>query len=453
MDIPETRYAKTVDGLSIAYQVLGRGPVDLVLTPGWISNIDAAWDLPPLRSFGRQLASISRLILFDRRGSGLSDRPTQVESLALEHGVDDLRAVMDAAASDRAVLFGVEDGGMLAGMFAASHPDRTVALVLFAPWAKALKAPDWPVGASEAEWEEWERHVATEWGTTAFTRWQFSFVAPGLEGDEDLIQAFTRYWRACASPAAARAIDAMNREIDARPVLGSIHVPTLVMNRIDNQLVTINEARLIAGAIPGARLVELPGREVPPFLGDTDRVLDELHRFITSIRTEEAALDRVLATVLFTDIVGSTDRAAVLGDRAWGRVLERHHDLVRAMLARYRGVEVDTAGDGFFATFDGPARAAKCARAIIEGVTSLGIEVRAGVHAGEVETVAGKTGGMAVVIGSRVGAKAQASEVLASQTVKDLTAGSGLIFEDAGEHELKGVPDRWRLYRVLSASA
>ena len=339
---------------------------------------------------------------------------------------------------------------MLAGMFAASHPDRTVALVLFAPWAKALKAPDWPVGASEAEWEEWERHVATEWGTTAFTRWQFSFVAPGLEGDEDLIQAFTRYWRACASPAAARAIDAMNREIDARPVLGSIHVPTLVMNRIDNQLVTINEARLIAGAIPGARLVELPGREVPPFLGDTDRVLDELHRFITSIRTEEAALDRVLATVLFTDIVGSTDRAAVLGDRAWGQVLEHHHDLVRAMLARYRGVEVDTAGDGFFATFDGPARAAKCARAIIEGVTSLGIEVRAGVHAGEVETVAGKTGGMAVVIGSRVGAKAQASEVLASQTVKDLTAGSGLIFEDAGEHELKGVPDRWRLYRVVS---
>ena len=448
VDLPETRYAKTVDGLSIAYQVLGRGPVDLVLTPGWISNVDAAWDVPPLRSFFRQLASISRLILFDRRGSGLSDRPTQVESLALEHGVDDLRAVMDAAGSDRAVLFGFEDGGMLAGMFAATHPDRTVALVLFAPWVKVLKTPDYPFGWSEAEQEEWERHIAAEWGTTAFTRWQFTLIAPGLEGDEALIQAFTRYWRACASPAAAKAIDAMHLEVDARPVLRSIHVPTLVMNRIDDRMDPVAEARFIAGAIPGARLVELPGVEHPPFLGDTDRVLDELHRFITSIRTEEAALERVLATVLFTDIVESTDRSAALGDRAWGEVLERHHELVRAMLARYRGQEVDTAGDGFFATFDGPARAAKCARAIIEGVKPLGIEIRAGVHTGEVETIAGKIGGMGVVIGSRIGAKAQGSEVLASQTVKDLTAGSGLVFEDVGERELKGVPDRWHLYRV-----
>jgi pimeloyl-ACP methyl ester carboxylesterase/class 3 adenylate cyclase len=413
-----------------------------------MSNVDAAWDVPPLRSFFHQLASISRLILFDRRGSGLSDRPTQVESLALEHGVDDLRAVMDATESDRAVLFGFEDGGMLAGMFAATHPDRTVALVLFAPWAKALKTPDYPGGWSEEEQEEWERHVAAEWGTTAFTRWQFTLLARGFEKDEALIQAFTRYWRACASPAAVKAVDAMNLEVDARPVLSSIHVPTLVMSRIDD-LMAIDEARLIAGAIPGAQLVELPGAEHPPFLGDTDRVLDELHRFITSIRTEEAALERVLATVMFTDIVGSTDRAAALGDQAWGEVLERHHALVRAMLARYRGREVDTAGDGFFATFDGPARAAKCARAIIEGVKLLGIEVRAGVHTGEVETMAGKIGGMGVVIGSRIGAKAQGSEVLASQTVKDLTAGSGLVFEDVGEYELKGVPERWHLYRVL----
>jgi pimeloyl-ACP methyl ester carboxylesterase len=337
VDLPETRYAKTVDGLSIAYQVLGRGPVDLVLTPGWISNVDAAWDMPPLRSFFRQLASISRLILFDRRGSGLSDRPTQVESLALEHGVDDLRAVMDAAGSDRAVLFGFEDGGMLAGMLAATHPDRTVALVLFAPWVKVLKTLDYPFGWSEAEWEEWERQIAAEWGTTAFTRWQFTLIAPGLEGDEALIQAFTRYWRACASPAAAKAIDAMNLEVDARPVLRSIHVPTLVMNRIDDRMDPLAEARFIAGAIPGARLVELPGVEHPPFLGDTDRVLDELHRFIKSIRTEEAALERVLATVLFTDIVESTDRAAALGDRAWGEVLERHHELVRGHCCVDRG--------------------------------------------------------------------------------------------------------------------
>ncbi len=333
VDLPETRYAKTVDGLSIAYQVLGHGPVDLVYTQGLISNVDACWDLPPLGSFFRQLASISRLILFDRRGSGLSDRPTQVESLALEHGVDDLRTVMDAAESKRAVLFGFEDGEMLAGMFAATHPDRTVALVLFAPWAKLLKTPDYPFGWSEAEQEEWERHVATEWGTTAFTRWQFTLLAPGLEGDEGLIRSFTRYWRACASPAAARAIDAMLREVDARSVLRSIHVPTLVMNRIDDRMEPIAEARYIAGAIPGARLIELPGDDHAPILGDTDRVLDELHRFITSIRTEEAALERVLATVLFTDIVGSTDRAAALGDRAWGEVLAQHHE-TRARHAR-----------------------------------------------------------------------------------------------------------------------
>jgi class 3 adenylate cyclase len=328
----------------------------------------------------------------------------------------------------------------------ATRIERSVS---FASWAKAVKTPDYPFGWSEALWEEWERHEAAEWGTTSFTRWQFTWLAPGQEVDEALIQSFTRYWRACASPAAVQAFDAIHREVDARPVLRSIHVPTLVMNRTQDRMEPVVQARFIAGAIPGARLVELPGVESPPFLGDTDRVLDELHRFITSIRTEEAALERVLATVLFTDIVESTDRAAALGDRAWGEVLERHHELVRAMLARYRGQEVDTAGDGFFATFDGPARAAKCARAIIEGVKPLGIEIRAGVHTGEVETIAGKIGGMGVVIGSRIGAKAQGSEVLASQTVKDLTAGSGLVFEDVGEHELKGVPDRWRLYRVV----
>jgi class 3 adenylate cyclase len=241
----------------------------------------------------------------------------------------------------------------------------------------------------------------------------------------------------------------MHLEVDARPVLRSIHVPVLVMNRIDDGKQPVDEVRFIADAIPGAQLIELPGAEHPPFVGRHGRGRGRTPPVHHVHPTEEAALERVLATVLFSDIVGSTDRAAALGDRAWGEVLERHHELVRAMLARYRGVEIDTAGDGFFATFDGPARAAKCATAIIEGVKTLGIEVLAGVHTGEVETIAGKTGGMAVVIGSRVGAEAQGSEVLASQTVKDLTAGSGLVFEDAGEHELKGVPDRWRLYRVL----
>ena len=364
--------------------MVGRGPIDLVFTSGWISNVDACWDLPPLRSFFRQLASISRLILFDRRGSGHSDRPTQVESLALEHGVDDLRAVMDAAESERAVLFGTEDGGMLVGMFAATHPDRTVALVLFAPWAKVLKTPDYPHGWTEAEEEEWQRHLLRNGVRRPLRAGSSPWSRQDLRATNLLIHAFTRYWRACASPAAVKAIDAMQLEVDARPVLRSIHVPTLVMNRIDDRMDPVDEARFIAGAIPGARLVELAGVEHWPFLGETDRVLDELHRFITSIRTEEAGLERVLATVLFTDIVGSTNRAAVLGDGAWGEVLERHHELVRAMLARYRGMEIDTAGDGFFATFDGPARAAKCARAIIVGVKPLGIEVRAGVHTGEV---------------------------------------------------------------------
>ena len=449
MGLPETRYARTVDGLSIAYQVLGQGDIDLVYTDGFVSNVDARWDVPEFGPFLRQLASGSRLILFDRRGTGLSDRPTQVESLALELGVDDLRAVMDATNSEQAVLFGFEDGGMLAGMFAATHPDRTIALVMFSPWAKANESPDWPFGWTQAEQDEWDRRVAEDWGTTAFARWNVSNAAPGRERDEGFVEAIARYYRACASPAAIRAIDAMSTEIDARPVLRSIHVPTLVMNRSDDGMQTVDEPRFIADAIPGAKFVELPGKEHAPFMGDTDRVVGELQRFIKAIRDEEAALDRMLATLLFTDIVGSTDHAAALGDRAWGDVLDRHHALVRAMLTRYRGVEIDTAGDGFFATFDGPARAAKCARAIVEGVKPFGIEVRAGVHTGEVETMAGKTGGMAVVIGSRIGAEAHASEVLASQTVKDLTAGSGLVFEDAGEHELKGVPDSWHLYRVL----
>jgi pimeloyl-ACP methyl ester carboxylesterase/class 3 adenylate cyclase len=444
VDVPETRYAKTVDGLSIAYQVLGHGPVDVVFTPGWLSNVDAYWDVPA-GAFFRQLASISRLTLFDRRGSGLSDRPTQVESLALEHGVDDLRAVMDATESRRAVLFGFEDGGVLAGMFAASHPDRTVALVLFAAWFKALKTPDWPFGDTEAELQEFHRKVAAEWGTEAFTRWNMTY-ANVRELDERDIQAITRYFRACASPAAAQAIDEMHMGIDARPVLGSIHVPTLVMSRSDDG--SVEEARFIASAIPGAQLVELPGAEHPPFFGDTGRVLKEINQFVTSIRAEEAVFDRVLGTVLFTDIVGSTQKAAELGDRAWRDLLERHHTTVRAMLARYRGTEIDTAGDGFFATFDGPARAVRSAEAIVEAVKPLGLEIRAGVHTGEIQTIDGKAGGMGVVIGARIGALASASEVLVSQTVKDLVAGSGLIFEEAGERELKGVPDRWRLYRV-----
>jgi class 3 adenylate cyclase/pimeloyl-ACP methyl ester carboxylesterase len=448
VDFPETRYATTVDGLAIAYQVVGAGPFDLVYTPGWLSNVNALSDMPDQARFFRALSSIARLILFDRRGTGLSDRPSLVDSLALEHGLDDVRAVMDAAVSQRAVLMGFEDGGMLAAMFAASDPDRSSALILFSPWAKGRKSADYPWAFSDDELEEWSRHISEEWGSPAFARWNLSTSGPRYASDDVFVNGLARYLRACASPGAVRAVDAMHNETDARPVLPTVRVPTLVMHRRGDRMGNLKEVRYIASRIPGAKMAELDGVDHPPFLGAIDPVVEEIERFISSMRAEEAQLDRVLATILFTDIVGSTERAAALGDRSWRDLLEWHHATARALLARYRGNEVDTAGDGFFATFDGPARAVRCAQALVEAMAPLGIEIRAGVHTGEVDTIDGKVGGIAVNIGARVGAKAGASQVLVSQTVKDLVAGSGLVFEDAGEHELEGVPDRWRIFRV-----
>jgi class 3 adenylate cyclase len=445
---PETRYAKTIDGLSIAYQVLGSGPFDLVYTPGWVSNVDAAWDLLPHARFLSELSAISRLIVFDRRGVGLSDRPAQSDTLALELGMDDIRAVMDAAGSTRAVHFGFEDGAMLTAMFAATYPERAIALIMFAPWATMSRTPDYPWGWTDAELDEWSRRVREQWGTKEFSAWNLSMSAPALQHDLDTIDALARFFRAAASPGSIRAIEEMNLQVDARSVLGTVQVPTLVMQRTDDAMAELGESRYAARAIPGAILEELDGNEHPPFFGRLDPVVALVERFVSSITEEEARFDRALASVLFTDIVGSTERASELGDVEWRALIEEHHRIVRAMLARYRGTEVDTAGDGFFATFDGPARAVRCAQAIVRALEPLEIEIRAGVHTGEVEHVDGKIGGMAVNIGARIGAMADASQVLTSQTVKDLTAGSGLVFEDAGEHELKGVPDRWRVYRV-----
>ena len=453
MDTPQTRYAQTVDGIHIAYQVLGDGPTDIVYTPGFISNIDTAWEQGGHGELFRRLAGLGRLIVFDRRGTGLSDRPDQVESLALELGMNDLRAVMDATGSVRPVLFGFEDGAMLAAMFAAANPDRVSALIMFSAWAKGRRSPDYPWAWADEEQEAWEQHVKDDWGTERFVRWLLTTEAPQHAHDEPFVEGFARYIRSSASPGVVLAIEKMNTQIDARPILPTIPVPTLVLKRTADVKGSLDEARYITSMIPGAKLVALAGNEQLPFLGDVGEVLHAVEAFIVGVRSEETDFDRFLASVLFTDVVSSTARAAELGDRAWKALIERHHAIVRAMLTRYRGTEIDTAGDGFFSTFDGPARAVKCAQQIIDSLEPTGLQIRAGVHTGEVQTVDGRIGGLGVVIGARVGALAGPSEILVSQTVKDLVAGSGLRFEDAGEHELKGVPDLWRLYRVTSGQA
>ena len=447
MTTPETRYAKTADGVHIAYQVIGAEPVDMVFVMGWVTNIEAMWEEPSFARMLERLASFSRLILFDKRGVGLSDRVPEDRLPDLETRMDDVRAVMDAVGSERAVVFGVSEGGPMSMVFAATYPERTIALVLYGTVADfTVREPEYKESTADylARMEE-------TWGTREFARGEIAaWAAPGHESDERLVEWLTSYIRKSASPGAAVALERMNGQINATHALPSIHVPTLVIGKEGDLDFPIEEVRDMAGQIAGARLVELPGSEHFPWVGDPNAIVDEVERFVVALGEAEAELDRVLATVLFTDVVGSTEKAAELGDRRWKELVEEHHRRVRGQLARYRGVEVDTAGDGFFATFDGPARAVRCATSIVRAIAPLGIEVRAGVHTGEVETVDEKVGGMAVVIGARVGASAGPSEVLVSQTVKDLVAGSGLSFEDAGEHQLKGVPDRWRLYRVVS---
>ena len=446
------RYAKTVDELHIAYEVVGDGPLDLVYAPGWFSNLEYLWEMPDLGDFLRELATFARLIVFDPRGSGLSDRPSASGALALEAGLDDIRAVMDAAESERAVLFGWEDGGGRCAMFAASYPERTTALVTFGLWAKYGVSPDYPWGWTDEHFEAFWSLLENKWGTEEFWRTDSALVSSRMQSDPERVRAWARYARLSASPGAAMAIEEMNHETDIRAVLPTIRVPTLVMHRVADTSEPVEQAHYIGERIAGAKVVELPGDEHAPFMGDTSVVVDHVRRFISAIREEEAEFDRVLATVLFTDLVGSTERAVALGDRAWRDLVEPHHATIRGLLGRYRGTEVDTAGDGFFATFDGPARGVRCAQAIVGAVNSLGLEVRAGVHTGEVETINEKVGGVAVNIGARIAAVAGPGEVLVSSTVKDLTAGSGLIFEDAGEHELKGIPGWWRVYRVASLS-
>ena len=439
---PETRYARSGD-VNIAYQVPGDGPRDLVLVPGWLSNIEVFWEDPGMARFLERLASFARLILFDKRGTGLSDRVPLDQLPGLETRMDDVRAVMDAAKSARAALLGYSEGGPMCGLFAATYPERTSALIMIGAFARRTWAPDFPWGPTAEEYEAELLDNVRRWGGPI----GFDVRAPSLTQDQRARDWWARLLRMSASPGANSALRRMNGEIDIRHVLPAIRVPTLIIHNDGDRVSPVEGGRYMAERIPGARYVELRCDDHLPWAGNSDMIVDEIEEFLTGVRRGPDP-DRVLATVVFTDIVDATRRAGELGDRRWRDLLDSHHALVRAELARFRGREIDTAGDGFLAAFDGPARAVRAARAVTSGVEKLGLAVRAGVHTGECEVMGTKLSGLAVHIGARVAALAGAGEVLVSSTVRDLVAGSGLTFAERGTHELKGVPGTWRIYSV-----
>ena len=448
---PETHYARSGD-VSIAYQVIGDGPIDVVFVPGFISHLELRWTIAPMARGLRELAAFARLILFDKRGTGMSDHVTGAPTL--EERMDDLRAVMDTVGSRRAAVFGVVEGAPMSALFAATYPDRTAALVLRSGFARTMWAPDYPWGRTE---EQYRADVERELRLYGSRTEAESFVREQENWDEADIPAIVDYFRWSASPGTLDALARMNRDIDIRHVLPAIRVPTLLLHGTEDRIVPIEAARWMADRIPGgARLVSIPASHMH-FGRGTDAMNAEVRAFLTELYESESwaesVPDRVLATVLFTDIVDSSQTAAELGDRAWRALLEQHHALVRQRLMRFRGVEVDTAGDGFLASFDGPARAISCACAIVDGVRDLGLDVRAGLHTGECELVDGKVAGVAVHTGARVAALAAPGEVLVSSTVKDLVAGSGLAFRDQGSHQLKGLPGEWRVFAVETAAA
>jgi class 3 adenylate cyclase len=440
----ETRYARSGD-VSIAYQVVGDGPFDLVYVPGWVSNVELMWDEPDYAAFLERIASFSRLIIFDKRGTGLSD-PVPLDQLpTLEQRMDDVRAVMDAVGSDRAALLGHSEGGNMCVLFSATYPDRTTALVLVGCYAKRIRSDDYPWAPAPEDREREIEETETRWGSPDM----FRELVPSKANDEAFERWVGRYLRQSASPKAAAALLRMNTQIDVREVLPAIRVPTILIYRTDDADVQVDEGRYIAERISGARFVEVPGADHSMWTGDATAILDEIEEFLTGVRRGPEP-DRVLATVLFTDVVGSTELATRLGDRAWRDLLGRHHAAVRRELDRWRGRVVDTAGDGFLATFDGPARAIRCAVAAVDAVRGLGMEIRAGVHTGEVEVSNGDLRGIAVHIGSRVAGLAGPGEVLVSRTVADLVAGSGIVLAERGEHQLKGVSGTRLVYAVES---
>jgi pimeloyl-ACP methyl ester carboxylesterase len=442
----EVQYTKSGD-VNIAYQVTGDGPFDLVYVVGFVSHLELAWRMPTFAPFLERLSSFCRLIRFDKRGTGMSDRVSGAPSL--ETRMDDVRAVMDAAGSERAAFYGLSEGGAMSLLFAATYPERVAALAMRSAFPRRMWAPDYPWGSTE---EEFQRQLARDLRIFGTREEAERAVRELGQFDGDELTSFVDYLRYGASPGAVEALHRMNKEIDVRAILPSVHVPTLIMRGSEDQMVAPEVPQYMASRIPGARVVEIPGAGHLAFGTVSDPIGDELERFTKAVWEaggwDEVEPERVLATVLFTDIVGSTAKAADMGDRAWRELLEQHHALIRQQLLRYRGTELDVAGDGFFARFDGPARGIQCAQAITAEVRGLGIEVRAGLHTGECELVDGKVGGIAVHIGARVASEAGPSEVLVSSTVKDLVAGSGLTFREHGVAQLKGVPEEWRLYAV-----
>jgi pimeloyl-ACP methyl ester carboxylesterase len=442
--VPKTQYARSGD-VNIAYQVLGEGPRDLVLVPGWVSNIEVFWEEPALARFLTRLASFTRLVLFDKRGTGLSDRVSDLPNL--ETRMDDVRAVLDTVGSQHAAMAGYSEGGPMCALFAATYPQRTTALIMIGSYARRIAAPDYPWGPTMEEHEKFIDLCQRDWGGPV----GIELRAPSVAGDERFRQWWARMLRSGASPGAVVKLMRMNAEMDVRHILPAIRVPTLIMHAVGDRALDVRGSRYMAQKIPDARYVELPSDDHLPWLTDADIIIDEIEEFLTGVRHRPEP-DRVLATVLFTDIVRSTELAAKLGDRRWHDTLDSHNAIVRRELDRFRGREVHLTGDGFLATFDGPARAIRCATSICDTVRPLGLEIRAGLHTGECEVIGDDVGGIAVHLGARVAAHARPSEVLVSQTVKDLVSGSGLRFADRGRHALKGIPGEWRLFAVERAA-
>ena len=464
MDRPEIHYARSSGNVYIGHQVFGSGPFDLVVVPGALSNIDYGWEFESWRNYYGALASIARVLLFDKRGTGISD--PVLGAPTLEERMDDVRAVMDAAGSERAALIGSWDGGAIAALFAATYPERTAALILNTPIVRGRWASDYPWGSRDEV--DIGASFATDWGTREAIEEHIAADLPGRVGDKEFARQMASYTRLSASAMTFAKLLELNLAIDVREALATIRIPTLVMHhespqpgdgeRVDdNDLFPprIEASRYVAERIPGARFVEVPPGDPVVWAADQSEFLAPVREFLAGAweagAWEPSEPDRVLATLLFTDIVGSTERAAELGDAGWRDLIQQHHALVRQQLVRFRGRELDTAGDGFFASFDGPARAVRCACEIMAAIPDLGLDVRAGLHAGECELIDSKMGGLAVHIGARVAATAAPGQVLVSSTVKDLVAGSGISFEDRGEHELKGVPGTWSLYAVVPA--
>ena len=439
---PETKYAKS-GGVNIAYQTIGEGALDLVYVMGWVSNLDHFWEDPSYSRFLNRLASFSRLILFDKRGTGLSDRVHESELPTLEQRMDDVRAVMDAVGSNRAALLGVSEGGPMCALFAATYPERTSALIMYGTYAKRIWSPDYPWAPTPEERQKWYDLLEQGWGGIV----DLQTMAPSVATDEHFKEWWAAYLRRSASPGAALAFARMNTQIDIRHVLPAIRVPTLIIHRAGDLDARVEGGRYMAEQIPGAKYVELPGDDHLPWVGDQDKILDAVEEFLSGI-LHPPELDRVLATVLFTYIVGPGSQAAELGADQWREVLGRHHALVRKELERFRGREIEATENKCLAIFDGPARAIRAACAVRDAARWLGVEVKAGLHTGEFEMIGDSISGVALVIGAQVADQAATGEILVSSTVKDLVSGSGIEFSDRGVHVLEGSPGEWKLFAV-----